>query len=552
MKNHQAFGLRQLLCQRFWLWGVAWLLGLATILSALALTALSGWFLTAAGVVGAVSIGQAGLGLVSAIRYLAVVRTLGRYGELMVLHQAVFLLLKTLRVRFFDQWSKLPLIERHQANIKSSQRTHRLVKDIDVLNEFILRVVSPYLLAIVSILLILAAVWYWLPAMLWVMLPIVLSVVLSIVVGYYGVRLAKTESNLLEKRKSLLLDNLPALTQLIMWRQWQTQSAQLMNADQSYLQNVLQAHALRRMAGLLVQFCLLAAVMIALLLGQTLTLSLPAWQMVAVLLSCLFVIFGLGEVLLSLAQEPLALGRSLVAKHNINAMLGDHQQTKLSDFTWLKSHQLQFDSVAVKAPMAIRPTKAINAVANQNQPCLIAGVSGAGKSTLLHTLAGEYPLAQGQIIVSDGQNHHDYLALDKRAVGFLGQSVDIFDQTLADNLRLGKPDASDDELLFVLEQVGLKSWVQSQPQGLATPLGEYGAAISGGQARRIALARLLLTPKAMLLLDEPFAGLDESTRKSLWQNLLLAQQAGKIGFLLISTHEIWQEMGDVNIITVEP
>lgn len=551
--KEQIFSLKQLLSHRFWLWCIAWALGFVTIVSALGLTAVSGWFLTASGVAATMTTAHLAslAGLTAIIRYLAVVRTLGRYGELLLSHQAVFALLKTLRVRFFAHWASLGFLERNQSDIKSSQRTHRLVKDIDVLNEFILRVVSPFLLAVMVVGLIAVVAWIYVPTLAVALLPVVLAIVLAVVFAYRGIAFAKTESQLSEKRKSLLLDHLPALTQLVMWRQWQTQIKQLSDADQQYLQNANKTHALRRMATLMVQICLLLAVVLVLIFGSSLTLS-SNWQVVAMMLSAVFVLFGLGEVLHNLVQEPLALGRSLLAKNSINAMLNYQQSSPKITPAWSKQFALTLQSVAVKAPKAIKPTTPITATLSQQTPCLIMGVSGAGKSTLLHTLAGEYPLAGGKIELFDAQNRYDWSQIDGVSVGFLGQTVDIFDQSLADNLRLGKLDASDDELLFALEQVGLKSWVQNQPKGLATPLGEYGTAISGGQARRIALARLLLAPKAMLLLDEPFAGLDEMTRKLIWQNLITAQKAGKIGFLLISTHQVWDEMGDVSLIRVEP
>ena len=130
-------------------------------------------------------------------------------------------------------------------------------------------------------------------------------------------------------------------------------------------------------------------------------------------------------------------------------------------------------------------------------------------------------------------------------IGYLGQQIDIFDQTLATNLRLGKADATDEELWQVLDIVGLKAWAQAQPKQLDTPLGEYGQAISGGQARRIALARLLLIPKKVLLLDEPFAGLDKDSREVLWQNLVAHQQ---YGILIIVTHHVWHMTQSVNVL----
>ena len=115
---------------------------------------------------------------------------------------------------------------------------------------------------------------------------------------------------------------------------------------------------------------------------------------------------------------------------------------------------------------------------------------------------------------------------------------------------MGKAVATDDELLCVLEQVDLLDWVKNQPKGLNTPLGEYGMAISGGQARRIALARLLLNPKKILLLDEPFAGLDDKTRQIVWQSLNTKQQKGEIGILIIATHQVTEQMKNAQVLTI--
>ena len=86
----------------------------------------------------------------------------------------------------------------------------------------------------------------------------------------------------------------------------------------------------------------------------------------------------------------------------------------------------------------------------------------------------------------------------------------------------------------MLKDTALHDWVQNQPQQLDTVLGEYGAAVSGGQARRIALARILLTNRPVLLLDEPFAGLDPDTTQQVLQALLQRQRNG---ILVIVSHQ---------------
>ncbi len=104
---------------------------------------------------------------------------------------------------------------------------------------------------------------------------------------------------------------------------------------------------------------------------------------------------------------------------------------------------------------------------------------------------------------------------------------------LAENLRLGARHAGDSELWSVLDDLALGTWARGLPQGLETPLGEYGAAVSGGQARRIALGRVLLARRPILLLDEPLAGLDAVTRRHVVTSLVRRAQHG---ILVISSH----------------
>lgn len=539
--NPQKFRLRQLILPQIGLWLLAWLLGIAAAVSALGLTMTAGWFLTAATTSLALGVGFAIALPTLIIRVLAIVRTVGRYGDLLVSHWAVFGLLKVLRVRFFERWARLDFLDRQLLNQSSSQKTHRLVKDIDVLNEFTLRFVSPWIVAAVSVATIVAAAAWLLPIAVPAAVLAALALCVAAASVRFGVSMASEESVLLEQRKSKLLDTLPALTQLLLWQRWQDEIAQIGKLDDAQTALMARTQNLRRATLAAMQLFIIAAVML-LLVQMRASSVMPALALAAV-----FVLFGLSEIFMNVAAEPLALGRSAVAKARLNALLETPKtaaRVPLEQVIVNDKFTLSLTNLQVKAPSAIIATHPINAVITSESPCLITGASGAGKSTLLHTLAAEYPVYAGELSVQSGQNMQPWQQLDFGAsLGFLGQAVDIFDQSLADNLRLGKPDASDDELYAALAAVNLLEWTHAQPQGLATPLGEYGAAVSGGQARRIALARLLLAPKRVLLLDEPFAGLDALTRQVVWQSLTQMQKAGHIGLLLISTHQIWDEMG---------
>ncbi len=567
MKTNEPFKLWQLISPQLWVWMVAWLLGLLTVWSVLGLSMVSGWFVTMSAVAGLVAAGSHAFNYMvpaAVIRTFAIIRTLSRYGDLMVSHHAVFGLLKQLRVRFFESWARLDFVDRNSQGQSSSQKMHRLVKDIDVLNEFVLRFISPWVMAVGSLLLVSSVVLWVLPKAWYSLGLLMLCLLIAATAIHRGKKLAESESQLIETRKAKLLDTLPALTSLLIWHRWDAQTDQLKTLDETQSALTASAHRLRHVSALLIQICLsLSLVLLLWAAGLFLqhsqitpftidTLNQPIMSS-AVILAVFLGMVGLSEFIQNLVAEPLALGRSQVAKQRLNDMLQQSAAKVQLPLAGEKNLALKLDEVTVKAPNALIGASGLTAHIGSDRPCLVVGPSGAGKSTLLQTLAGEHAVISGSMqLINDGAAV-DWQTVDfGNRLGFLGQTVDIFDQTLADNLRIAKPDASDDELYAVLERVNLSSWLQAQPKGLATALGEYGMAVSGGQARRIALARLLLSPKAVLLLDEPFAGLDALSRQKVWQSLVDAQRSGQIGILMISTHQLWHEMGEVQLLNIEP
>ena len=567
MKTNEPFKLWQLISPQLWVWMVAWLLGLLTVWSVLGLSMVSGWFVTMSAVAGLVAAGSHAFNYMvpaAVIRTFAIIRTLSRYGDLMVSHHAVFGLIKQLRVRFFESWARLDFVDRNSQGQSSSQKMHRLVKDIDVLNEFVLRFISPWVMAVGSLLLVSSVVLWVLPKAWYSLGLLMLCLLIAATAIHRGKKLAESESQLIEARKAKLLDTLPALTSLLIWHRWDAQTDQLKTLDEAQSALTASAHRLRHVSALLIQICLsLSLVLLLWAAGLFLqhsqitpfaidTLNQPIMSS-AVILAVFLGMVGLSEFIQNLVAEPLALGRSQVAKQRLNDMLQQSTVKVQTPLACEKNLALKLEEVTVKAPNALIGASGLTAHIGSDRPCLVVGPSGAGKSTLLQTLAGEHALISGSMqLINDGAAV-DWQTVDfGNRLGFLGQTVDIFDQTLADNLRIAKPDASDDELYAVLERVNLSSWLQTQPKGLATALGEYGMAVSGGQARRIALARLLLSPKAVLLLDEPFAGLDALSRQKVWQSLVDAQRSGQIGILMISTHQLWHEMGEVQLLNIEP
>ncbi len=559
-----TFLLRDLIKPSFDLWVIAWLLGLVTALSVVGLLMVSGWFLTATALAGMAVLGSHNFNYLmpsAVIRVLAITRTAGRYGELMVSHNAIFNLLKELRIKFFHKLAQEPLTSQHKT-LQSTQQMHRLVSDINVLNEFNLRVVMPWSLAVIMMALMASFIVFAMPAMSLMIQSILLfllisCIILPTVMAYLGINHGRFGAKLAENRREALLAPLTIITQLLMWRQWQSQTQDFIKYDEQLHDLDWKATKYNNITMLFMQWLIYAVIVLVLVVVVLFSVSyggdaeVQVWRNVPILLAIVLGLFGLQEIILPLAQHHLSFGKATASKERLNDLLDkesmDHlTNSKIADVCKnlplpVDLLVMELDEVSARMPTAIMGADNVTVRIDSGRPMIISGESGCGKSTLLQTLANELVPQSGKIYLN-GQLWQDYDWQDH--LGYLGQQLDIFDQSLADNLRLGKEDATDEELMAVLEKVALTDWVNAQPQGLDTHLGEYGTAISGGQARRIALARLLLKPRKVLLLDEPFAGLDKESQASVWQAVKKHQQSSIL--IVVSHHQSWAGIGEVD------
>ncbi|MBE7681876.1 thiol reductant ABC exporter subunit CydC [Paenibacillus sp. P13VS] len=177
----------------------------------------------------------------------------------------------------------------------------------------------------------------------------------------------------------------------------------------------------------------------------------------------------------------------------------------------------------------------------QGKRLAILGRSGGGKSTLLKLIQGALLPSAGEVLINDqpvqtlGDNVPDVIAV-------LNQNPHLFDTTVANNLRIGRPHATDEEIRRVADQVGLSGLIESLPQGYNTPMLETGMRFSGGERQRIALARVLLRETPVVIFDEPTVGLDPVTERALMRTILDSMQ-GKT-MIWVTHHLIGAEQMD--------
>lgn len=178
----------------------------------------------------------------------------------------------------------------------------------------------------------------------------------------------------------------------------------------------------------------------------------------------------------------------------------------------------------------------------------LVGPSGSGKSTIVDLLFRFYETKNGAIEV-DGRNITEWdTAWLRSQMAIVTQDVQLRNGSLADNLRIGKPDATDEELLKALHDSGLNELVESLPEGLNTRVGERGSLLSGGQKQRLSLARAIIKDAPILILDEASSALDPITETKINESVL---KSGKKQTILIISHRLSTVLSADKIIVLE-
>ncbi|WP_153506555.1 ATP-binding cassette domain-containing protein, partial [Cumulibacter manganitolerans] len=196
---------------------------------------------------------------------------------------------------------------------------------------------------------------------------------------------------------------------------------------------------------------------------------------------------------------------------------------------------VELTGAAIRWPGCEEPAvRGVDLRLEPGRPVALVGPSGSGKSTVVAALMGYAEVVAGEYRIG-GRPATEIGADDVLALfGWCDQSAHLFDTSVAENLRLARPDATDGELRAVVERAQLGPWLRSLPKGLDTRVGAFGVLVSGGQRQRLALARALLADRPILLVDEPTAGLDREVADDLMRDIL-AESVGKA--LLVVTHD---------------
>jgi ATP-binding cassette subfamily C protein CydC len=490
-----------------------------TVVAGMALLGLSGWFITATSIAGlhaSTAVLFDVFGPSAGIRLLAIGRTGSRYAERLVTHDATFAALAGIRVQLFRGWSRPEAASRLLR--QPAKLLFRLTADIDALEALYLRLLVPAFSALCAALLAGVA----LGVMQW-QLGLGLAAWLLAAGGGIGWLVARgarrpaiVRSRAIERLRSGTIDLVAGQTDLVMAGRIDAQCAALAQIDASLAQADFALLRLDTAAGAaygVAGSATLAAVLLA-------VAALVEQQALNVPLAALALLIALTAVepFAGLRRGALEAGRMLLAMRRLAPRLEGREQSPLPPVAAAPGLRLEQVSAAhAGSNVAILHDISLH-IADGERVALI-GPSGAGKSTLLAIAARELAPLSGAVSAP-------------RACLFT-QKTELFQDSLRDNLRLADPSASDAQLWQALQAAGLDEEVRAFAGGLDTLLGEGGLGLSGGQARRLALARLFLHESTLWLLDEATEALNAGVAIDVLQRLR-ARCEGRS--LLIATH----------------
>lgn len=510
--------------------GVA--LAVVTLLAGVALMAISGWFIASMALAGAAGIGMNYFAPAAAIRGLSIARTAGRYGERVVSHDTALRVTTTFRVWLYSRMEPGSVMD-----IRSADLFRRLRADIDSLERFYLQGLLPFVTAILALAVACVALAFYNPAL--AALIVIMNAVLGVAVPFMmqgGI--GRGEQEIARERAGLTVD--------------------LDDMWSGMAEIVIYGQAKKRIAGVQARDRMIGEAARAIQRRENLLQMIIVGGAGLGIAGAIFIVgpgVGAGIVnpadlamvaLLSMASFDIVQPLPLAIRTFYSVQIAARRIFEIIDRNVVVDRARTIDPAAEFKNLTVEDVsfsyselpllRGLDFNVAPGDVVVFQGESGAGKSTLIDLITGWRRPMAGRILIN-GIDTADYdEEFCRRFFTVSSQRPYLFADTVRANLCLGNPAAADAEIADICFATGLDEVIAAMPYGLDTYIGERGMRLSGGQVRRLSLARALLRPAPVLLLDEPAEGLDEAM-ENIVMGRILAVAAARRQAVIIGLHE---------------
>ena len=467
------------------------------------------------------------------VRFFGIARAVLRYLERLVSHDLSLHLLADLRSRIARALHRLG--PAGVSSFRAGDLVGRVLDDVDEIQHVFVRVIAPPLIAMVVAILTLVLALVWLPiAAVTILVPLLIA---GLLVPWITERAGRATGRAVAGERGLLIGRTVEVIEGAQAIVALGEERRLLASANEAAEGVAQAE--RRTAWLhgfgdamilmLIGVALVGTLWVAAIAAQAGSLD---GVMVAVLAMLAITPF---EAVAPLPSAFERLGRSLGAADRLFEIIEAESPTSPPDKPQSipPAPVLNVDGAVVTVEGGVRILGPIDLTVQPGSRIGVIGETGAGKTTLAHILCRFRDPDAGSVTLG-GVDLRDADPDQLRAtIGYEDDRSFLFRGTVVGNVRIGDTEATDTDVQAVLERVGLGSWLDGVPDGLNQEVGEGGESVSGGQRRRLALARALLADFPILVLDEPISGLDPVTAEAVMDDLL---DAASDRALVLITH----------------
>ncbi len=510
-------------------------LSLITVLASVSLLSLSSWFLASMAVAGVAKTTMNYFTPSAGIRMFALTRAVSRYLERLINHNATLKILVDLRVWFYRKIEPLApavLQKYHSADIFS-----RIKADIDTLENVYVRIIVPTLTALIA-----GGLFVYFASLYSAKLALIEALGLSLggfIIPFILLKLSQKSGREIIKTSAKLreytLDNIQGLGELLVYGAIDRQTKKI-DEQSKKLAKLQEKMALYNS---LSQAFLMIVIGVSVVLSLAIVIPLVEQESMPAVNVAMLAIFVLGsfEAVSGMSQAFNLLPQTLMAGRRVFELI-DAKPTVVEPKNPIKkidSFDLAFKSVTFSYEDRV-VLQNFSFELKEGEKIAIVGRSGKGKSTIVNLIARFYDFASGEITIgkhSIREYESDFL---REHISIATQENQIFNKTIRDNLLLAKENATDTELKEVCQAAQIYDYISSLPNGFDTWMDELGSNFSGGQKRRLVVARALLKPAKILILDEPAEGLDKDGEKRMLREIFDYKKSTSI--LVISHSKI--------------